>query len=147
MSEKLIEYDNSWELSLVDRNVTGLYIDYGYTIDLYKKDDTISIRISNKFELYINEKSVLIDPKKKNEVGQALDVFNKTTSQIKAFKDGSLLISFINGDYIKVKVSYEFESWTIARDDGMLIVSQPGNAGLAVWLPSKQNVQPGPRNR
>lgn len=132
---KLKEEDKYWDVSVGGRIVTGLYIDYGFTIDLYQKDDTVSIRLSTEFEFSEQNGIRIIRSGNMEEIAKILKIFNKIVNKLYAYKNGDLWLEFEDESFIKVSSSRDNEAWSVTSDGGIKIFALPGNAGLEIYSP------------
>jgi hypothetical protein len=73
-----------------------------------------------------------IDPTAGEDLAH-LDMVTKTVLRAFASQDGGLVVTFTDGDRLKVPPD-RYEPWQLEGDDGSLVVSVAGG-GLAVWGP------------
>ena len=65
-----------------------------------------------------------------------LALMSRTVKRAEAFKNGSLLLVFNEGDVLAVDADPNYEPWNIAGENGLRVVSVPGG-DLAIWLPAE----------
>jgi hypothetical protein len=114
--------------------VQQLSIDYAFTLALA---GDLDVRIEQNFTLVSRDGSerVLSPEGDPEAMAPVLAVSRSTVSEIVAFDDGRLEISFIDGMRILVPMCEDYEAWTLVGADGLRIVSLTAGEGLAVWTP------------
>ena len=115
MNNLLREFDDRRVWSLESREVTGLYLDYRFTIDIWwgEKDLTessVSIQIGNRFLLRRGGKYFEVNPEQIDTVAPALSILHQPVDSLMAYRDGRLIIRMNCGDQIVVEKDSRYES-------------------------------------
>jgi hypothetical protein len=77
--------------------------------------------------------TILLDPENDPaQLGPVLSVVRSAVLNAFADEAGALHLDFADGSAIEVPSNDQFEAWTIAGNDGLLLVSLPGQ-GIAKW--------------
>jgi hypothetical protein len=125
------------EIPTTDETVTAVRFDYAVTIST----DTYELRIETEFILENPEVGrVLVDPEDVGPRATALlGCLHRAVEEIH-FAAHSPLVFRAGDVVIEVAPHDEFEAWTLAGEDGLIAVCNPGGT-LSTWAPGRQ-VQP-----
>ncbi len=119
-------------LPLVGKSVSRCYVDNALGLQFFEGEKPTTIRIETPFRLNWSGRHVVVDPRNRKEVGQAMVLFGEKVSQAEALGDGTLVLLFESGIELRTPPDEHYEAWEIAGPGGFLVVSRPGG-GLAVW--------------
>ena len=115
--------------------VTQCGVDYGFTLVIMDGNDSLEVRIEQRFELALPSGTVRFDPAgDPTMIGPALAVLHAAVNEVIAFENGRLVVSFADGRELCVPPNEDYEPWTLVGPDGLRIVSMPGGE-LAIWKP------------
>lgn len=65
-------------------------------------------------------------------MASVLHLLRLRLAEAKAYPDGGLEISFVDGSLITMPADPHYEAWQVTRRDGYMVIPVP-SAGLAVW--------------
>jgi hypothetical protein len=91
------------------------------------------LRVEGSMVIVIKTVAQTIDPPQGGTAAY-LELVFKTVRTAVASADGSLVVTFTDGDRLEVPRDGHYEPWLLSGDDGSLVVSNPGG-GLSVWGP------------
>lgn len=130
---QVVEQDEYYELPRHGDAVGRCCWDYQFRIQLLQSDDKLEVEIGGRFLLKRGDQLTEFDAQQPEGLGPALTLMGKEIDVIRAFKDGSLEISFEDGVVLTAPPDPDYEAWLLVSHTGLMIVSIPGG-DLAVWL-------------
>lgn len=132
---ELLESSDRWEVPLEGCSVTRCCIDYAVTFTIADAGEAFEIRIEEPFEVHRAGDDAIVEPGG-DPVGMApaLALLHAEVEKAVAFRDGRLLLRFLDGAEVLISASEEFEPWTLVGPGGLRLVSMPGGE-IAVWTP------------
>lgn len=133
-AHEVVDRGDHWILPLQGRLVTRCFVDNAFGIDFWLKDDEYTVRIGEPFLYIESERQHSISPEEPTTLCPVLSILHKEVNSIRAYKTGSLCISFSDGSYLSVDASPDYEAWEISGSNGLEIISMPGG-DLAIWTP------------
>jgi len=112
----LREFDDRRVWKLESHEVTGLHLDYRFTIDIWwgerdLAESSVSIQIGNRFLLRRCGEDFEVDPEQIDTVAPALVILHQPVESLTAYRDGRLILRMDSGDEIVVEKDSNYESW------------------------------------
>jgi hypothetical protein len=121
-----------WELPLEEKTVRRCFLDNAFGLELGDAPGETTLRIEGNFVVSREQASWRLSPERPQDIGPALSLVKLVVRRARAFKDGTLEVSFADGSTLRVPSDPEFEPWVLSANDGMRVVSLPGG-DLAIW--------------
>ncbi len=132
--QKLTEHESYWSLPINAFRVIQLRLDYAFGMEIGDVDSRFSLRVNTMFKLKDSEGVANYSVERLSEIGPALRLFNADVVDAKAFKNGSLEVTFSKNMTLSLEPDHQFEAWELVSNstDGMRVVATPGGE-LAIW--------------
>ena len=134
----IIEHPDRYELDLRDSRVVRCIVDFAFTLEVARDDESATIRISGPFALRRGGAAWDLDPEAAPaELGPALELSRTFVTSAIVQKNGELSLAFGDGSKLTVPNNDDYEAWTLTVADGPLVVSVPGGT-VTVFRPPGQ---------
>jgi hypothetical protein len=114
-SSRLTEYTDRRVWDLGGHEVTYLHIDYRFAFDCWwcedGEDTNLHVTIEQPFVLRTSDAEQQCIPERVATLCVALDILHKPVVTLAAYRDGRLLVTFVDGMELLVGKSWQYESW------------------------------------
>ena len=116
---KMTEHADRRIWNLESYEVTYLHIDDRFAFDCLHANNQLTVVIEIPFELRRTGQTILCNPTDVNSLKEAISILHKRLNSLTAFRDGRLLLTFLDGTEISVSRDPQCESWEV-RGEGEL---------------------------
>ncbi|MBB5153527.1 DUF6188 family protein [Saccharopolyspora phatthalungensis] len=105
---------------------------FDYTVS-FETNGGCELRIENEYILQTPHGTLSFSPEPSNADSEPLkSLAEQSISHASVENDGTLGVTFANGNELRVQPSPSYEAWTVAGPRGMKVVCMPGEE-LAIW--------------
>ena len=122
------------DLEVAGRDVMYCRVDYTFMVAL-DDDTTITVESDFTYRSADGTEHAVSPDDDPASCGPALVTSRLVARRGTAFEDGRLELEFDDGSIILAPGGEGYESWNIAKENGLKVVSIPGGE-LAVWSPA-----------
>jgi hypothetical protein len=133
MSRYLFHTKNG-ELSLPVEglSVARCTIDHAFSLEAFRDDDIVTLRIEGPFTVTANGVKHTLDPNEPTNLGLALALVRAVVRRARASAEGRLSVVFDDGREVTVEPSEDFEAWELVGPKGAKAVCSAGG-GVYTW--------------
>ena len=115
LKSRMRRYPDRREWDFGGHQVTRLIVDYAFGIEIWWKEGELDsharFTIESPFTLKIGSTEYLCDPANQPSVAPALPLMARPVQSVAAFKNGLLVISFLDAEIRVAKRSDGYETW------------------------------------
>jgi len=119
-------------LPLEGLGVARCVIDHAFSLEAFRSDGVVALRIEGPFTLTANKSGHRLDPSAPGELGPAIGLVRKVVRRARASSEGRLSIVFEDGSELAVEPSEDFEAWEVSAPQGVKAVCRAGG-GVSTW--------------
>jgi hypothetical protein len=110
----MIEYADRREWNIESHEVTYLHIDFRFAFDCWwPANNQLSVIIENVFTVHYPDRTVTCEPTNINSMKEAISILHKPLSTLTAYRDGRLIITFLDSTELHVHKHSQYESWEV----------------------------------
>jgi hypothetical protein len=107
-------------------------IDHAFSLEAFRTDGSVTLRIEGPFTLTREQSTRLMDPSAPAELGPAIALVQGTVKRARVSSEGRLSIVFDDGREVTVEPSENFEAWELSGPQGVKAVCRAGG-GVSTW--------------
>jgi hypothetical protein len=115
---KMTEYADRRVWNLRGLEVNLLQIAYCFDIMCNDPGNDVFIQIETSFTLRYPNRTITCDPENIDSIKEAVSILRRPLADLTAFRDGSLIVTFLDGTELHVLKDPNFESWN-AQGEGI----------------------------